>query len=115
MRAVLCGPSQAEAGPGDMGQTTPLTTSEWAQIGTAIKFLWLALGCALVAGSTLMTAHAFIPSAVATRTIPQKFEKLRMPLYAAGVLAAVGLFAMLALAAVNADDIVRRLHPRYWQ
>lgn len=98
-----------------MGQTTPLTTSDWAQIGTALKFLWLALGCALVAGTSLMAAHAFIPSAVATRTIPQKFEKLRLPLYATGVLAVAGLFAMLALASVNADDIVRQLHPRYWQ
>lgn len=98
-----------------MGETTPLSTSEWAQIGTVLKFLWLALGCALAAGSALVTAHAFIPSAVATRTIPQKFEKLRVPLYAAGVLAVAGLLAMLALAAVNADDIVRRLHPRYWQ
>ncbi len=109
------GRPQAEAGPGDMGDATTLSTSEWAQIGTVLKFLWLALGCALLAGSALVTAHAFIPSAVATRTIPQRFEKLRMPLYAAGLLAVAGLFAMLALAAVNADDIVRRLHPRYWQ
>ena len=40
----------------------PLSTAEWAEVGNALKFLWLALGFALVAGPSLLTAHAIIPS-----------------------------------------------------
>ncbi len=98
-----------------METSAPLSPSEWGQIGTALKFMWLALVCAIVAGTSLMVAHAFIPSAVATRTIPAKFEKLRMPLYATGLLGVFGLISMLVLAGINADDIVKRLHPSYWQ
>ncbi len=84
-------------------------------MGTALKFLWLAFACSLVAGTSLMVAHAFLPSALATKSIPAKFEKLRMPLYATGLLAVAGIFLLLFLAAINADDIVTKLHPRYWQ
>ena len=105
----------AQGRKSEMGDTTPLSPNEWGQIGTALKFLWLALACAIVAGTALMTAHAFIPSAVATRTVPSKYEKLRIPLYATGILAVIGVVAMLVLAGMNADDIVKRMHPRYWQ
>lgn len=94
---------------------TPFTPEEWGQIGNALKFLWLALACAIYAGTALMTAHAFIPSAVATKTIPAKFERLRMPLYATGILAVAGVVVMLVLSGMNADDILRKFHPKYWQ
>lgn len=98
-----------------MPESAQLSTADWGTIGNALKFLWLALVFAIISGTSLMTAHAFIPSAVATKTISARFEKLRMPLYATGVLTAILIFVMIALAATQADDIVRRLHPTYWQ
>ena len=98
-----------------MPEAAQLSPADWGQIGTALKFLWLAFACALLAGTTLVTAHAFIPSAVATNTIPAKYEKLRVPLYATGLLAVAGIVVALSLAAINADDIISKLHPRYWQ
>ena len=77
--------------------------------------MWLALVFAIISGTSLMVAHAVIPSAVATKTIPAKFEKFRMPLYATGILAGILIFVMIAFAATQVDDIVRRLHPTYWQ
>ncbi len=91
------------------------TPDEWGQIGTALKFLWLALVCAIYAGTSLMAAHAFIPSAVATKTIPAKFERLRKPLYATGIMAVAGVIVMLAFAGINIDDIIKNFHPTYWQ
>ncbi len=114
-RDVADGAGANEGTRDSMSDTTPLSTAEWGQVGTALKFMWLALLCAIIAGASLMTAHAFIPSAVATGTIPAKFERLRMPLYATGLAAVAGVVVMFVLAGVNADDIVRRMHPRYWQ
>ena len=68
----------------------PLSPSEWAQIGTALKFLWAALGCAIVAGFSLLTAHAIITSLVDTNTIPSSWSNLRPVLYFVGIIAVIG-------------------------
>ena len=62
-----------------------------------------------------MTAHALIPSAVATRTISEKWSLLRLPLYAFGILSIVGMCVALALAAYEAEPFITRIYPRYWQ
>ena len=92
----------------------PLSPSEWAQIGTALKFLWAALGCAIVAGFSLLTAHALITSLVDTNTIPSGWSNLRPVFYFIGIVAVIGLIACLVLAAINLEWL-EVLFPRYWQ
>ena len=52
-----------------------LNANDWNNLGNIITFLWLALISALITGPTLLIAHAIIPSAVATKTINEKFNK----------------------------------------
>ena len=92
----------------------PLSRAEWAEIGTLVKFLWLALGLALVAGPSLLTAHAIIPSAVGTKTISQRWDRFRAPLYFIGLVCAVGIFAALFMASQNIQ-FLHDMYPRWWQ
>ena len=92
----------------------PLSPSEWAQIGTALKFLWAALGCAIVAGFSLLTAHAVITSLVDTNTIPSSWSNLRPVFYAIGLIAVAGVIVCFALVAINLEWL-EVLYPRYWQ
>jgi hypothetical protein len=92
----------------------PLSPSEWAQIGTALAFLWAALGFAIIAGFSLLTAHAIITSLVDTNTISPKWSNLRPVLYFVGIAAILGLIACLAYVAINMDWI-EVLYSRYWQ
>lgn len=92
----------------------PLTTAEWAEVGTALKFLWLALGFALVAGPSLLTAHAIIPSAIGTKSVAAKWSKFRAPLYVIGVLCVVGVLASIFMAYEN-TDFLNRTYNRWWQ
>ena len=92
----------------------PLTTAEWAEVGTALKFLWLALGFAFVAGPSLLTAHAIIPSVVDTKTVAAKWTKFRAPLYAIGIICVIGIFASLFMASEN-TDFLHRTYSRWWQ
>ena len=92
----------------------PLSSSEWAQIGTALMFLWAALGCAFVAGFSLLTAHAIITSLVETKTIPARWSYARPVLYIVGLGAVVGVIACLVLAGLNMEWIDIR-YSRYWQ
>lgn len=92
----------------------PLSPSEWAQIGTALKFLWAALGFAIVAGFSLLTAHAIISSLVDTNTIPARWTNLRPVFYFVGIVAVIGVIACFVLAAINMDWLDVR-YSRYWQ
>lgn len=92
----------------------PLSPSEWGQIGTMLWYLWGALGCAFVAGFSLLTAHAIITSLVDSQTISSRWSNLRLPLYAIGVLGVIGVVVFFVLAFTTIDWIDVR-YSRYWQ
>ncbi len=92
----------------------PLNTDQWAQVGLALKLLWGAFASALVAGTSLLAAHAVIPSAVATNTISERWLKIRPLFYVAGIAGVVGIALFLILAATEMDWI-RETYPRFWQ
>ena len=91
-----------------------LSTEQWAQVGLALKFLWAAFGSALVAGVSLVTAHAVIPSAVDTNSISGRWLKVRPLFYVVGLagLAGIGIFLFLA---ASETDWIREMYPRFWQ
>ena len=91
------------------------TGADWDLTSTTLKLLWVSLLFALGAGFSLVTAHAIIPSAVATRTIPKTWEKLRWPLYAFGIASVAGIGITLAFGAVEAEPFITRIYDRYWQ
>ena len=57
------------------------TAGEWNEIARSITFLTLALISAFLTGPVFLVAHAIIPSAVDSKTISNKFNKLRPMLY----------------------------------
>lgn len=92
----------------------PLTPAEWGQLGTSLRYLWIAWFLALVAGPTLLTAHAIIPSLVSTGTIHEKWQGRRRVFYAVGLAAVALVVVCLLLALLNFDWIDTR-YSRYWQ
>lgn len=91
-----------------------LSTDQWADIGLALKFLWLALLSAIIGAGSLITAHALIPSMVSTHTIDVRFLKYRRPFYLVGTIGVLGIGIFLFLAAQQTDWI-RDMYPRFWQ
>ena len=53
------------------------TAGEWNEIARSITFLTLALISAFLTGPVFLVAHAIIPSAVDSKTISNKFTKLK--------------------------------------
>ena len=92
----------------------PLSTAEWAEVGNALKFLWLALGFALIAGPSLLTAHAILPSVIDTKTVPAKWARFRAPLYVVGITCVAGIFFALFMASQN-TDFLHDMYSRWWQ
>ena len=69
----------------------PLTADQWGDGGNALKLLWLSLLFALIGSGSFITAHAVIPSAISTGTLPQQVGKLRPIFYALGFAAVAGI------------------------
>ena len=90
-----------------------LSTDQWAQIGLTLKFLWAAFGSSIVAGTSLVTAHAIIPSAVETNSISNRWLTIRPVFYIVGLAGLVGIGLFLFLAA-SETDWVREMYPRFW-
>ncbi len=72
-------------------ELVPLTADQWGDGGNALKLLWLSLLFAVIGGGSFLTAHAFLPSAIATGTVPQRLSKLRPLFYLLGLAAVVGI------------------------
>lgn len=69
----------------------PLTADQWGDGGNALKLLWLSFLFAIIGSGSFITAHAVLPSAIATGTVPPRLGKLRPLFYALGFAAVVGI------------------------
>ena len=92
---------------------TPLTTEQWNQSWDAVRWLWFAFLCALVAGPALLTAHALIPSMVATNTISSRWTGTRPLFYALGVVALGGIGLCFFMSATNTEWI-QETYNKFW-
>ena len=89
--------------------------NDWNNLGNIITFLWLALISAIITGPTLLIAHAIIPSAVATKTINEKYNKLRFGLYLMGGIGVICIILFFCLAGFQSYAILKEIYPSFWQ
>tara|TARA_B100001964_G_C13732515_1_gene379464 strand:- start:203 stop:496 length:294 start_codon:yes stop_codon:yes gene_type:complete len=91
------------------------TTGEWSEIAKTITFLTIALISAFVTGPILLVAHAVIPSAIDSKSINNKFNKLRPILYLIGFMGLASIITFFLLAFFNIYPVLERIYPRFWQ
>ncbi|MBI4219235.1 MAG: hypothetical protein HY682_03750 [Chloroflexi bacterium] len=95
----------------------PLSKAQWADVGFAIKLLWVSLALMFTAAQLFLAAHAIIPSAVASHHLPARFTRLRPALYAGGFvcLAGVGASVYWIVSVIGAGDLAHSIYPRYFK
>ena len=78
-----------------------LTSADWINIHNWLTLLWIFLPLMIVFAFSMLVAHGFIPSGVATGDFPESLRKLRLPITIVGLLAlALAIvFFILALSA----------------
>lgn len=91
------------------------TTGEWSEIARTITFLTIALISAFVTGPILLVAHAVIPSAIDSKSISNKFNKLRPILYLIGFMGLASIITFFLLAFFNIYPVLERIYPSFWQ
>ena len=90
-----------------------ITASDWSAVGDWLHWLWAYFLCIVIIAFTFLTAHALIPSLMASGHLPREAQKLRPPIYAGSVIM-LGL-AMLFLAwTVNNSYLLEQVYNRFW-
>ena len=90
-----------------------ITNEHWADISTALRFLWLYWLFIIGFATNMLLAHALIPSLINSGQLPSSVGRIRPLLYmgALGILAIAILFFILT--AVNVD-VIGRFSERWW-
>ncbi len=90
-----------------------VTTKDWADISTPLRFLWAYWVFIIGFAFTLLLAHAIVPSLVSTRQLPAGIARLRPMLYLGGIgiLTIAVIFLVLTWANIG---FIGRLWDRWW-
>jgi hypothetical protein len=86
-------------------QPVPITGDQWTSISATLLWLWVGVGCAIVAAGLLLAGGALAPSLAATGQLPSWARNLRRPALTLGVLALAAAVAAFALAAWRAGAL----------
>ena len=85
----------------------------WSEIGNWLHWLWAYFFAIVILSGTFLTAHAIIPSLVASGHLPPRFQRLRAPMYA-GVLILVAVAMLFLTWTVNNSYLLEDLYNRFW-
>ncbi len=90
-----------------------LSNAEWTGIANLLTNLWVMLLLIIVIGSLYLTAHAFIPSLVASRHLPESFGRTRTPTYVLMFICILAYFAYVGLA-IGESGVLGDIFDTYW-
>lgn len=91
-----------------------ITRADWSDIGDFLLGLLFIPGLAIVFAFSILTAHAIIPSLVASGHIPEDFQKTRPVFYAIGFAALLGVISYIVFVGITADDSFGEVWSRWW-
>lgn len=87
--------------------------TEWSEIGKLLSNLWVVVLFILLFATNMLFGHNFIPSLVATRDIPDSWQKSRPAFYALALVCfALALFFLSHV--VDNSGVLRRFWADYW-
>ena len=91
-----------------------LTSADWLNLHNWLTLLWIFFPLMITFAFSMMIAHAFIPSGVATGHFPPAFRLLRIPLTVIGLIALV-LALILFISALSLSwDALGQFWPRHF-
>ncbi len=89
-----------------------LTSANWDDIHIWLQWLWIYVPLIFTFALTMLVAHAFIPSLVATRHLPAGANRLRIPLTGFAVVVLAAAVVMMVFV-INSTLDVEKFYDRY--
>ena len=86
---------------------------QWGEIGEWMHWFWAYFFTIVTLSFTFLTAHAIIPSLVASGHLPETYLKARQPLYV-GVVVLLGLAMLFLTWTVNNSHLLENVYNRWF-
>ena len=90
-----------------------LTSANWHDIHMWLQWLWIYVPLVFTFAFTMLIAHAFIPSLVATKHLPATANRLRLPLPGFAALILMAAVVMIGLV-INSTLDMEKFYDRWW-
>ena len=82
-------------------------------MGDWLHWLWAYFFAIVILAFTFLTAHALIPSLIASGHLPGEANKLRPPIYI-GSIVMVGLAILFMVWTVDNSYLLEQIYNRFW-
>ena len=92
---------------------TPLTSSEWSEIGKVLTSMWLMVALVIFFCTNLLVGHILIPSLVASHHLPDSLQRARIGFYALGIAGFAATLFVLTMA-IDAAGVIADIFETYW-
>ena len=92
---------------------TPLTSSEWSELGKVLTSMWLMVALVIFVSTNLLVGHILIPSLVASHHLPDSLQKTRVGFYALGIAGSAATLVVL-LMAIDHAGVIADIFETYW-
>ena len=90
-----------------------LTNAEWTGIANLLTNLWVMLFLIIVIGSLYLTAHALVPSLVASRHLPESVARIRVPTYVL-MFIGIALYFYFIGVSISESGVLGDIFDSYW-
>ena len=90
-----------------------LGSSQWSEIGKMLTSLWAVALFVVLFAANMLLGHNLIPSMVASRHIPESWQRVRPVFYALAILSFV-LAVFFIYRVVDFAGVLRDFWPNYW-
>ena len=92
---------------------TPLTSSEWSELGKVLTSMWLMVALVIFFCTNLLVGHILIPSLVASHHLPPSLQKARVGFYALAIAGFAATLFVLTMA-IDAAGVIADIFETYW-
>lgn len=90
-----------------------LSNAEWTGIANLLTNLWGMLLLIIFIGTLYLTAHAFVPSLVASRHLPESIERIRTPTYVL-MFIGIAIYFYFLVMAIGESHVLGDIFDTYW-
>ena len=90
-----------------------ITAFDWLQIGKWLTRIWIYFFLVVGFSATFLTAHALIPSLIASGHLPKEANMLRLPIYGGSIIM-VALAILFMVWTVGNTYLLEQVYNRSW-
>jgi hypothetical protein len=90
-----------------------ITAADWSNVGDWLHWLWAYFFAIVILAFTFLTAHALIPSLIASGHLPREANMLRPPIYF-GAIVIAGLATLFMVWTVDNSHLLEQVYNRFW-